>query len=134
PLRRIYPLASAHHRNYWPGLLRLRSGIIELSFSRKARSRAVCRSELHSAITAPKFCASASSLFSMPCRNNGAVGNTRKGARIVVASTGGQERGRRPGLSRIAKSTYLQVCSLRPCAKLWSVERTTEFTPKPLEN
>src|SRR5215813_10655926 len=31
---------SRKHRNYWPGLLRLRSGIIELSFSRKARTRA----------------------------------------------------------------------------------------------
>jgi hypothetical protein len=33
-------------------------------------------------------------------------------------------------LSRVAKSTYLQVCSLRPCAKLWSVKRTTEFAPE----
>jgi hypothetical protein len=30
----------AYHRNHRPGVLRLRSGIVELSFSRKARSSA----------------------------------------------------------------------------------------------
>ena len=38
-----------YERNYWPGLLRLRSGIFGVGFHRKARCRAgfeVCRSEL----------------------------------------------------------------------------------------
>jgi len=100
--------------NYWPALLRLRSRILGLDFSRKAQVQSPFRGpaapKLFFAITAPKFCTSASSLFR--CRGWTTVqsailarGRHRCRRDLITIASGGQERGRRSGLSRVA-----QVC------------------------
>jgi hypothetical protein len=90
---------------------------------------------LHSAIIAPKFCAAASYLFSMPCRNNGAVGDARKGAGIgVIVISSPSRRGAGKDAEEDRKPSLLSPFPLRRCAKFRSGNYKTAFAAKPTAN
>ncbi len=95
--RRFFHDSSLHDRHYRPGLLRLRSEILGLDFAKKARCRAgsiSCRSEFALCHYRTEILRFRKLLFQSSVDL------------ITIASKGGLGRGKRPGLSRVAKSAY----------------------------